>query len=158
MPPNISRCYSVGFAGTSLGELRGPHSNCERSNIPLTCRDTKPETVSSCLQKSWPSRTVCPSRKGGAGSTPKQAAPKGGEPSIENPSPMPPETLPCHPEAKGQLYPKSHRGSWCEDLWACMLNQDGETLCTILTQHRSVVEGTITAKKQTNKTQNRSVN
>lgn len=40
------------------------------------CRDTKPETVSSCLQKSWPSRTVCPSKEGWGRQYPQAGCPK----------------------------------------------------------------------------------
>lgn len=86
----------MGFAGTSLGELRGPTVTANEAIYHSPAEKQSP-TVSR--SRGLPEQSAPKGRVG-------QAVPQaGGEPFRENP-PSTPETLPFHPEAQGQLYPR----------------------------------------------------
>lgn len=87
MPPNISRWVIWWDLQGLFWENLEAHSNCEWSNIPLTCRKNKnslslsPEVVA--FQNSLPLN------KGWGRQYPKQAAPRGGGPFTGYPNPHP---------------------------------------------------------------------
>ena len=104
MPPNISRCDLVGFAGTFLGESRGPQqlrtkqytTNLQKNKtrLPLS-----PEVVA--FQNSLPLS------EGWGRQRPKQAAPRGGEPCTE--PPVQPRDPAFPPEGQGPTVPPKAR-------------------------------------------------